>query len=369
MPAVQVSVLTVQPRDIPAHIQYEGQAEASKHVEVRSQVTGVIVARPYTEGSDVAPGTLLFKIDPTLYKAAYDNALGQLGDAQAREANAERILARLQPLLAERAVAQQDVDNAESAAQQARADVQSAQGAVDQAKKNLDDTDVRAQIGGRVGIAQMVLGARVTGPNDLLTTIDQIDPIYVRFSPSDQDLLVWRREIAAKKLAFPNGGLRVRAVLADSSVVPSSGVLTFSDVSLQPQTGTQVLRATFANPQRILQPGQFVRAELLDFKRIGAFLVPQRSVQQGITGSYVYTVTDSNKIAPRTVSTSVWEGSQWVIESGLQSGDRVVVDGIQKIGPGARVRTVPYEMARDTSLRQSVDVAAPPGASLVGSRR
>jgi membrane fusion protein (multidrug efflux system) len=317
----------------------------------------------------VAAGTVLFKIDPTLYKAAYDNALGQLGDAQAREANAERILARLQPLLAERAVAQQDVDNAESAVQQARADVQSAQGAVDQAKKNLDDTDVRAQIAGRVGIAQMVLGARVTGPNDLLTTIDQIDPIYVRFSPSDQDLLVWRREIAAKKLAFPNGGLRVRAVLSDSSVAPSVGVLTFSDVSLQPQTGTQVLRATFANAQRVLQPGQFVRAELVDFKRIGAFLVPQRAVQQGITGSYVYTVTDSNKIAPRTVTASVWEGSQWVIESGLQTGDRVVVDGVQKIGPGARVRPVPYEVARDTTLRQSVDVVAPPGASLVGGSR
>ena len=328
--AAQVSVLAVTPQAIAAHIRYEGQALASKHVDVRSQVTGVIVARPYVEGVDVSAGALLFKIDPTLYKAAYDNALGQLASAQSRAANAERSFARLRPLLAERAVAQQDVDNAEAALQQARADVQAAQGAVDQAKKNLDDTDVRAQIGGRAGIAQLVLGSRVTGPGDLLTTIDQVDPIYVQFNPSDQDVLTWRREIAAKRLAMPGGRLRVRSILADSTVMPGTGTLTFADIAIQQQTGTQTLRATIPNPEHILLPGQFVRVELLDLKRTGAFLVPQRAVQQGVAGSYVYTVTDSNTVTPRNVSASVWEGSAWVIEDGLRVGDRVVVDDIRR---------------------------------------
>jgi membrane fusion protein (multidrug efflux system) len=339
------------------------------HVEVRSQVTGVIVARPYTEGSDVEPGALLFKLDPTLYKAAYDNTRGVLRNAQARLANAELTVARLRPLAAERAVAQQDVDNAESAVQQARADVESAQGAVDQAKKNLDDTDVRAQVGGRVGIAQMVLGTRVVGGTDVLTTIDRVDPIYVRFNASDQDILAWRHEIAAKRVVVPDGRLRVRAVLADSTVVPGIGELTFADVALQPQTGTEVLRATFANAQRILLPGQFVRVELIDLKRTGEFLVPQRAVQQGIAGSYVYTLTDSDRVTSRAVSGSTWEGSQWVIETGLRSGDRVIVDGVQKVGPGDHVRPVPYRAATDTSLRQRVDNPAPPSAPLVRAGR
>lgn len=369
MPAPQVTVLTVKTQDVAAHFAYEGQAEASKHVDVRSQVTGVIVARPYVEGTDVAPGTVLFKLDPTLYRAAYENAQGQLAGARVREANTARTLARLQPLLAERAVAQQDVDNADAAHQQAEADVQAAQGAVDQAKKNLDDTDIKAEIGGRAGLAQLVLGARVTGPSDLLTTIDQVDPVYVRFSPSDQDVLLWRREVAEKRLVLPNGRLRVRATLADSSVVPTPGTVNYADISLQAQTGTQALRATFANPQRVLVPGQFVRVELLDLQRLGAILVPQRAVQQALTGAYVYTVGDSNKAAPRNVTATAWEGSEWVIEDGLHPGDRVIVDGIQKIFPGAPVTPIPYNPASDSTLKRTVEIPAAPGTSLTGSRR
>jgi membrane fusion protein (multidrug efflux system) len=356
-----VSVLTVSPRTVAAHFEYVGQAEASKHIEVRSNVTGVIVARPYVEGSDVARGTVLFKIDPTTYKAAYENALGALNDAKAKLANAEKNYNRLKPLLAERAVAQKDVDDAEAAYRQAEADVQSDQGAVDKAKKDLDDTDVRADVAGRVGLAQMQLGARVTGPSDLLTTLDQVDPIYVRFNPSDQDLLQWRRDIAAKRLELPSGPLKVQVALPDGSVYQRPGTVNFADIALQASTGTQTYRASFQNTDHILLPQQFLRVELLDIKRVGAILVPQRAVQQGITGQYVFTVTDSNKVALRPVQAANWEGTQWVINDGLKPGDKVIVDGIQKIGPGAAVTPVPYKPEGDTTLTRTVerDRAAP----------
>src|SRR5436309_1050690 len=209
-PAPEVSVLTVVPETVTARFEYVGQAAASRSVEVRSQVTGVIVARPYAEGTDVAKGTLLFRIDPTTYEAAYRSA-------QARLANADRTLARLKPLLAERAVAQKDVDDAQQAFDQAQA-------AVDQTRKDYEDTFVRAEITGRAGRAALELGARVTGPSDLLTTVEQVDPIYVNFSPSDEDLLRLRRDIADGRLLMPSAphALAVQVTLAADSAASAA---------------------------------------------------------------------------------------------------------------------------------------------------
>src|SRR5881409_3446802 len=207
-PPAEVSVLTVAPETVAARYEYVGQAEASRSVEVRSQVTGVVVARPYAEGTDVAKGTLLFRIDPTTYEAAYRSAQAQL-------ANAERNLARLKALLGARAVAQKDVDDAQTAFDQAQA-------AVDQTKKDYDDTFVRAEIAGRAGRALLQLGARITGPGDLLTTVERVDPIYVNFSPSDQDVLSWRREVEAGRLVMPQGPFAVQVTLADGSVYPGT---------------------------------------------------------------------------------------------------------------------------------------------------
>src|SRR5438477_1442720 len=248
-PPAEVSVLTVAPETVAARYEYVGQAEASRSVEVRSQVTGVIVARPYAEGTDVAKGTLLFRIDPTTYEAAYRSA-------QARLANADRTLARLKPLLAARAVAQKDVDDAQQAFDQAQA-------AVDQTKKDYDDTFVRAEISGRAGRTQLELGARVTGPGDLLTTVERVDPIYVNFSPSDQDVLRWRRDVKDGRLVMPKGPFAVQVTLADGSVYPGTGKLNFTDLALQPATGTQELRAELENAQHRLLPGQVVRERVL----------------------------------------------------------------------------------------------------------
>jgi membrane fusion protein, multidrug efflux system len=197
-PSSTVTVLTVQPQTIPDQPEWVAQAAASKSVQVRAQVTGIIVDRPYVEGTDVRKGTVLYRIDPRTYEANYQSAQARLAETEAQLANADRTLNRLRPLLAERAVAQQDVDNAQAAYDQARAAVLDARAAVAEAKKSFDDTSVRAEITGRAGRALMELGALTAGPTDLLTTVDQVDPIYVLFNPSDQYVLQWRRDIAAQ---------------------------------------------------------------------------------------------------------------------------------------------------------------------------
>lgn len=370
MPPTKVTVVTTKPQTIPALFRYQGVAQSSKHIIVRAQVAGVIIARPFVEGSDVAAGTLLYQIDTTQYAAQLRSAQGTLADAKARMATAEINLNRVRPLLAERAVAQATVDSAESALRQAQADVASDEGAVDQARKSYNDCFVRAEVAGRVGRAYLVLGSRVTGSSDSLTTLDQVDPLYVQFNPSYQDVLAWRRDIAAKQLTFPTGKLRVRAYLEDGTVVEHTGTLNFADISIQSTTGTQTLRATFPNAGHIMLPGQFLRVELLDLKRDGAILVPQRAVQQGLTGSYVYVVSDSNSVAIRPVEASSWSGSHWVINSGLQPGERVVVDGTQKIFPGAKVNPSPDSAAMDLKLPTvDQDVPAAPAIQLGSGRR
>src|SRR6185312_1457202 len=344
----------VSPRTIATHFRYQGVAQASKHIVVRAQVAGVIIARPFVEGTDVPKGALLYEIDTTQYAAALRTAQGTLEDAKAKLTNAETNLNRARPLLAEHAVAQSTVDSAEAILRQAQAEVASDQGAVDQARKSYNDCFVRAEVAGRVGLAYLVLGSRVTGPNDSLTTLDQIDPLYVEFNPSYQDILAWRRQIADKQLTFPTKNLRVRAYQEDGSVVEQPGTLNFADITVQAQTGTQTMRATFPNAGHILLPGEFVKVELLDLKRDGAILIPQRAVLQGLTGAYVYVVGDSNKVAIRPVQASSWSGSQWVVDQGIKPGDQVVVDGTQKIFPGSAVKPVPYNAGSDTAATEAL---------------
>lgn len=353
-PPPEVSVVMLTPRDVEAHYEFVGQAEASKKVEVRSLLPGVIVERPYVEGTDVPKGAVLFRIEPTTYEAVLRSAEAQLSDAQARLTNATRNLARLRPLLAERAVAQKDVDDAETEAASARAAVDAARAAVDKARKDYDDTWVRAEVAGRAGRALLVLGARVAGPNDILTTVEQIDPIYVNFSPSDQEVLRWRSDIAAGRITVASGVPQdAEVTLSDGSTFPSKGRVSFADISLQPQTGTLQLRAEFKNPERSLLPGQFVRVHILGVTRKGALLVPQRAVQQGLTGSFVYVVDKEGKATARDVVLGPIQGGDYVIETGLTAGERVVVDGIQKVVAGQPVRVAsgapaaPPEPAKD----------------------
>ena len=361
----QVTVLTVQARTIPSGTVWVAEAAASKSVQVRAQVSGVIVERPYIEGTDVRKGAVLYRIDPRTYQANYQSAQARLAENEAQLANAERTLNRLKPLLAERAVAQQDVDNAQASYDQARAAVLDARAAVAAAKKSFDDTFVRAEIAGRAGRAAMELGALTSGPTDLLTTVDQVDPIYVNFNPSDQFVLQWRRDVAAHRLIVPSGVLDAQATLSDGSVFAQTGKLDFVDLALQLGTGSLQLRASFPNPQHTLLPGQFVRITILGLKRTGAILIPQRAVQQGLNGPFVYLVGQGDTVTVKPVSATSWEGTQWLIDEGLRPGDKVVVDGAQTVGAGQVVRTMAYDPKTDTTLAVPRDttVFAPPSAA------
>jgi membrane fusion protein (multidrug efflux system) len=364
-PPPQVSVLAVRQETIPALFEWVAQAAASTSVQVRAQVSGVIVERPYVEGTDVPKGKVLYRIDPRTYQANYESAKARLAESEAQFANAERTLNRLKPLLAERAVAQQDVDNAQAAYDQDRAAVLDARATVDAAKKNYDDTFVRSEITGRAGRAIMEVGALTSGSADQLTTVDQVDPVYVYFNPSDQFVLQWRRDIAAKRLILPKGVLDVQATLADGSIFGQIGKLNFVAVTLQPNTSALQLRAEFPNPQHTLLPGQFVRVRILGLKRNDAILVPQRAVQQGLNGPFLYVLADSNKVSARPVTATDWQGTQWIIEEGLRPGDKVVVDGAQKIRPDSPVRTVAYDPKTDSTLaaRPDTTIIAPPSAA------
>lgn len=358
-PPPEVSVVTVQPRTVDEVPEFVGSVAASRSVPVRAQVGGVIVARPFVEGSAVQAGQVLFRIDPRTYEAAFRSAQARLAEAEARVANAEANLARLKPLLADNAISRQDYDNAEAEAKQARAGVEDARAAVDRARKDFEDTEVKAEIAGRVGKANLELGARVRGPDDILTTIDVLSPVYVTFSPTGQQLLDWRRDPRASRLLTPGGKARVEAVLSDGSKVPVQGRIDFIDPVLNPETGAQTYRASFPNADRFLVPGQFVRIRLLGLQRDSAILVPQRAVLQQLGRQTVFVVGAGDTVQARDVEATGWSGDQWLIARGLNAGDRVVVDGIQKIGPGRPVHPVP--LADSVNTAAAVPANAPAG--------
>ena len=322
----EVAVVKVEPRRVPTAYDFTGEVQPYRRVEVRARIDGVIEARPFTEGATVKPGQVLYRIDPVRPEAAYRSA-------SARYQNAKRTLARLEPLLAQNAVAQQDVDNA-------RAELEQAEGDLAEAKKNVDDAVVRAEIGGRVGRTNIEVGGRVTGPSDLLTTIDVLDPVYVSFRPSAQQLLQWHQDPDSRKLIQPGSPLSVEVTLPDGTRLPRTGRLDFVAPSLDAVTGTQEFRAVFQNPDRLLVPGQFVQVKLTGFTRDSALAVPQRAVQQALGRQFVYVVGKGDTVAARDIEPGPWSGSLWIIDKGLAPGERVIVDGTQKAAPGRPVRAV-----------------------------
>lgn len=349
-PPPEVSVVTVGPRTLPQTFEFPGQVQAYRSVQVRSRVDGVILERPFTEGMIVRPGQVLYRLDKVRYQAAYDAA-------QARYQNAKATYERLVPLAAQRAVAQQDVDNAQAAAT-------AAQAALDEARKDLEDTDIKAEIGGRVGRTRLEVGARVTGSADVLTTIDRLDPVYVAFQPSLQQLLTWRSNPSWRALIEPGSKLVVRVVLPDSSLLPTQGRLDFVAPALNAATGTQEFRAVFPNPDRLLTPGAFVRVRLVGFQRDSAIAVPQRAVQTGLGRQFVYVVGPGDTVRSRDVQTGPWSNGEWIIDAGLSTGDRVVVDGFQKVNPGQPAKPVPLAdsaaTARDSTARGRDTTATAP---------
>jgi membrane fusion protein (multidrug efflux system) len=331
-PPPQVTVMTVEPKSLPSSFEYTGQTLGSREVEVRARVTGILQARNFVEGGPVRKGQSLFTIDPAPFVAVAVRAEADVAGAEARLAQAKKNAARLKPLFAEKAVSQKEFDDATSAEAIADADLKGAKARLTEARLNLLYTRVESPADGIAGRAQRSEGSLVSGPNVLLTTVTQVSPMWVSFGISDNDQLRINAERDAGRLELPKGGaFEVSVKLADGTVYPQTGKLNFSDVRVSGATGTSETRAEIPNPKGVLRPGQFVRVTLKGATRPNAVTVPQRAVLEGPQGKFVYVLGEKSTAEPRPVQVGEWSGDDWVIQSGLKAGDKVIVDGVARI--------------------------------------
>ena len=332
-PAVQAKILSIQPQRVPLRLELVGQVEGSKEVEVRARVTGILQKRLYTEGEVVRAGAPLFQIDPTPFEIALTQARAQRAQESARNEQARREAARLKKLADEKAISQKEFDDATSTLKLSEATLQSVEANVKQAELNLSYTQVTAPVAGVSGRVARSEGSLVSiGADSLLTTINQIDPIWVRFSLSDSDLA----NLPGGRLAR-GAGTELRLVLPDGTAYSGKGRLNFAASQIDPRLATQQLRAEFDNPRQQLLPGQFVRVSLVAAERDNVFLLPQPAVQQTEKGSFVFVLDAEGKAALRPVTLGPWVGADWMILGGLKAGDRVIVDNLMKIRPGSAV--------------------------------
>lgn len=338
-PPPVVNVVAVETRDVPVTYEYTAQTAGYREVEVRARVTGILLKRNYQEGAAVRRGESLFTIDPAPFQAALTRAEADLGVAEARLAQARREAARLKPVIEARAASRKELDDALSAEQVAEAEVKSARARINEVRLNLDYTRVESPISGYASRAAVSEGALVSGPSVLLTTVTQTDPMYVVFGIPDREHLALLRDVEAGRLILPeNGRFKANLKLADGTTYARTGAVNFKDVRVSAQTGTSEARAEFPNPRNQLRAGEFTRVVLSGAVRPGAIVVPQRAVLESPKGKFAYVVNAESKAEPRPLQVGDWTGQGWVIHAGLNPGDKVIVDGVLKIGPGAPVK-------------------------------
>jgi len=348
-PAPEVAAVAVQPQRIVLTTELPGRTCAYLVAEIRPQVNGIIQKRLFTEGSDVKANQVLYQIDPAPFQAALDSARANLAKSEANLVVARLRADRSRGLLAANAVSQQDYDDKEAALKQAEADIEYCKAAIETARINLDYTRVTAPISGRIGRSNVTDGALVTAYQALaLATIQQLDPIYVDVPQSTTELLKLKRRMEDNRL-HQNGTDQntVKLILEDGTAYPLEGNLQFRDVTVDPTTGSVVVRVVFPNPDGILLPVMFVRAVVQEGVSEQAILIPQQSVSRNPKGDPVALIVDGEgKVQQRMLVIDRAIGDDWLVSSGLASGDRVIVEGLQKIRPGASVKVVPFDAAR-----------------------
>jgi membrane fusion protein (multidrug efflux system) len=355
-PIPEVQVITVTTQSVPDEPEFIGQTESSRPVEIRSQVTGIIKEWSFQEGRDVKKGARLYQIDPVPFQAALFSAKAKVAQAGARLVQADQNLARVKPLLAEQAVSQKDVDDAVAEELAAKAALEAAKGDLVKAKFDFDNTLITAPIDGMIERTRVYEGRLVAAQSDLLTIVHQVDPMYVTVSAPESFLLKRQRDIIAKKIQHPGVyQLRGTIIFLDGTTYPHEGTLDLLDVGMRTETGSRPARVTFPNPERLLVPGQFVTVRFKGTVKSEAILVPQRAVQQGPKGPVLYVVANGDKVEIRDVQAASWQGNQWLIEEGLHAGEQVVVDGFQRIVPGAPVKPVPSTVAETATVSQPTD--------------
>jgi membrane fusion protein (multidrug efflux system) len=339
----EVSVVTVQPQSVPVLTELPGRTSAYLVAQVRARVDGIVLKRGFTEGADVKEKQRLYQIDPAPYRAMLDNAIGVQQKMQATLESATALAERYKILLPGNGVAKQDYDNAIAMQGQAAADVASAKAAVEQARINLGYTDVLSPITGRSGLSMVTPGAYVqASAATLMTTVQQIDPIYVDVNQSSLEGLQLRRDLASGRVKVSGAdAAKVTLLLEDGTQYPLTGKLQFTDITVDPNTGSVTVRAVFPNPDYVLLPGMFVRARIEEGVNDQAMLVPQQGVTRNPQGQATALVVGADqKVAQRTIQATRTLGDKWVVQGGLTPGDRVIVAGVQKVQPGATVRAV-----------------------------
>lgn len=350
----EVGVVSVKPQNVVLTTELAGRTVSSMVAEVRPQVGGIILKRLFREGSEVRARQALYQIDPASYQAAYASARASQARAEANLIPARLKEERYRDLVKIKAVSQQDYDDAHAAFKLAEADLASAKAAVETARINLAYTKVTASISGRIGRSTVTDGALVTANQaSALATIQQLDTIYVDVTQSAAEMLKLKQNLSSGILK-KSASAKVKLVLEDGSTYPVPGTLKFSEVTVDQSTGSVTLRAIFPNPKQGLLPGMFVRAVLEEGEQENAILIPQRGVTRNPKGeALVLVVGSEEKVEPRTIKVVRTVGDSWLVSEGLKTGDRVILEGLQKARPGTQVKAVPFGSAP----------AAPPGSA------
>lgn len=341
-PPTDVTAFVVQPKDLPAPFSFVGVARSSHPVQIRARVEGYLLSIDYVEGSMVQAGAPLFKLDPRPFQASVEEAQGALARQEAILWRAERSVERMRPLFEKHAASERDLDNAIAQKLAAEADVLTAKANLVKAELELSYTQITAPIQGWAGRALFREGTLITpSVNGELTEVSVIDPIWVYFSISDDELLAGRAEASNKHLLLPpQKEYTVTLELADGTTFPHTGKVNFASPTLDPQTGTLTVRADFPNPEGSLLPSQFVRATVSGAIRPQALFVPQQSIFQGTKGLFVFIIQADGTVTARAVEGTEWSHTYWILTSGVQPGDRVVVEGVNKVSEGSRVRVI-----------------------------
>ncbi len=345
-PVPEVAIVTIKPQKVVLTTELPGRTAPFRIAEIRPQVSGLIQKRLFTEGSDVKAGQILYQIDPAEFQAALDTAKAALGRADANLPAIRSRAERYKEVLADKAVSQQDYDDAAAALKQARAEIEYWKAQVETARINLGYTKITAPISGRIGTSTVTEGAIVTAYQPLaLATIQQLDPIYVDVPQSTTELLRLKRRLTDGRLK--NHGTnqnKVRLILEDDTTYPQEGTLQFSDVTVDPTTGSVILRVIFPNPKVILLPGMFTRAVIKEGVDEQAILIPQQGVSRDPKGNPFALVVDAQSKAgfrPLTLDRAI--GDKWLVSSGLAPGDRVIVEGLLMLRPGTVVKATPFD--------------------------
>jgi membrane fusion protein (multidrug efflux system) len=356
-----VTAMKIVPADTPVSFEYVGQTQSSHQVQIRARVNGFLDKRVYTEGAMVKAGDVMFQQDPKPFQAQLDAALGALAEQQARLKTANDNLAQVKPLAALNALSQKDLDDATGQQQAAAAAVETAKANVETARLNLSYTTITTPIAGLSSFARVQDGAYVSPENSLLTYVEQVDPTWVNFTLSENDVLTFRTQAEKGVLRLPpKDGYLVDVVMADGSVYPHQGRITFANASYDVQTGSFLLRATLPNPDGVLRSGEFVRVRMSGPVRVNAILVPQEAVLQGAKGHFVVVVDKDSKAQIRPVQVGTWQGDNWFITQGLSAGDVVVTDGVARLSPGMPVKVA---MSSAAGAGSGGTGAAPPTAA------